>query len=70
MTFEMDDRLVRLVDDALDRVERGHAAFIPFTPTLSAVAIVAAVERMAGERTLAVATQELGTGIHVARWRA
>jgi hypothetical protein len=69
MSFEIDDRLVRLVGDALDRVERGHAAFIPFTPTLASVSIVAAVERLAAERALAVATRELDTGIHVARWR-
>lgn len=69
MTFEMDDRLRGLVGDALDRVERGHAAFIPFTPTLAAMSIVAAVERCAAERTLAVTTQELDTGIHVARRR-
>jgi hypothetical protein len=65
----MDDRLLRLVGDALDRVERGHAAFIPFTPTLAAASIVAAVVRAADERTLAVTTQELATGIHVARRR-
>jgi len=64
-----DDRLVRLVGDALDRVERGHAAFIPFTPTLAASSIVAAVERCAAERTLAVRIEELSTGIHVARRR-
>jgi hypothetical protein len=69
MTSEMDDRLRGLVWDALDRVERGHAAFIPFTPTLAAVSIVAAVERCAAERTLPVAVQELATGIHVARRR-
>lgn len=70
MTLEPDDRLLRLVGDALDRVERGHAAFIPFTPSLVAVAIVAAVERCAAERALPVATEELVTGIHVARRRA
>jgi hypothetical protein len=69
MTFDVDDRLLRLVRDALDRVERGHAAFLPFTPTLGPTAIVAAVERCAADRMLAVTTQELDTGIHVARRR-
>jgi hypothetical protein len=69
MTSEIEDRLWGLVGDALDRVERGHAAFIPFTPTLGATSIVAAVERCAADRTVAVAMQELDTGIHISRRR-
>jgi hypothetical protein len=69
MTDEPDDRLRRIVGTALDRVERGEAAFIPFTPTLAAASIVAAVERLAAERRLPVATRELETGIHLARRR-
>jgi hypothetical protein len=70
MTVEPDGVLDRLVGDALDRVERGRAAFIPVTPSLAAASIVAAVERRAAERALAVTTQDLPTGIGVVRRRA
>ncbi len=66
MIGDVDDRLERVVRDALDRVERGNAAFIPFTPTLTPAAIVVAVELHASRRVLAVRTEELSTGIHVA----
>jgi hypothetical protein len=70
MTSEADGVLARLVGDALDRLERGRAAFIPFRPTLTAATIVAAVERGAAERAVPVTTQELPTGIGVARRRS
>jgi hypothetical protein len=62
-----DDRLLSLAHDALDRLERGNAAFIPFTPTLTAAPIVRAVEDCAARRMLAVAIEERPTGIYVAR---
>jgi hypothetical protein len=67
MSGDDEERLARTVDDAVTRVRRGDAVFLPVTPTMTAAALVAAVRRAAGARTLDVRIDVRPNGVYVAQ---
>jgi len=62
-----DARLERTVEDAVARVRRGDAVFLPVTPTMTTAALVAAVRRVAVRLTVSLTIDEQANGILVAQ---